>query len=117
MPRDWNVGQRTGFWAEIEHLVWPVWQKDMGFPALMSMAEDFENVAIPHSTVEEETTLAARVNALVSQHQTALHGLSLAKPDDLRAIRWDTVSTLSWLSPMRRGDPTHRTGTGTRLVR
>jgi hypothetical protein len=112
---DWNIRQREFFWSECEHLFWPVWQKSMGYPALMSLAERFEHVAIPHSTVEEETTLSARVNALVTQHQTSFHGLSIAKPDNLRAIRWDTVSTLSWLSPMRRGETI--VWDGSRLVR
>lgn len=115
LGKDWLQQQRESFWSEIEHLMWPVWESRHGYPELFSLAERFENVALPHATVEQETTLAGRVNALAQQHQTAFHGLAVAKPDVLRGIRFETVSSLAWLSPMRRGETI--VWDGTRLVR
>ena len=33
-----------------------------------------------------------------------LHGLSMTKPDLMRAIPWESVSSTSWISPMQYGD-------------
>ena len=102
---DWALEQRDTFWAELgEELFWPVWSTSLGYPALMTVAQEFSNVASPHASVEADTTLASRVNALATQYQTSFHGLAIAKPDNLRSIKFDTVSSLSWLSPMRRGE-------------
>lgn len=100
----WVEQQRT-FWAEAaEDKVWPVWHDRYGFDALVSLSQRFENVALPYGTIEAVTTLAGRTQALGHQYGTTWHALSCAKPDNLRSIRFDTASTLSWLSPMRRGE-------------
>ena len=48
--------------------------------------------------------MAGRTQNLTQQYGTVWHALSCAKPDNLRSIRFATASTLSWLSPMRRGE-------------
>lgn len=112
----WTEEQRANFWEPLgEDLFWPVWESHMGHTALFSMAERFAHIAIPHATVEQETTLAGRINALMIQHQTSFHALAMAKPDNLRGIKWETASSLAWLSPMRRGETI--VWDGTRLVR
>ena len=105
LGKGWESEQRSTFWAEVgPELFWPVWDTSMGHTALFSMAQEFDHVAISHDSVEGDSSLASRVNALATQHQTSFHGLSIAKPDNLRSIRFETASTLSWLSPMRRGE-------------
>jgi hypothetical protein len=41
---------------------------------------------------------------LKRQHGTRFHILGSAKPDNLRQVSFETVSTMSWLSPMRNGE-------------
>ena len=111
----WEAEQKRGFWSEIPHIHWPVWRSHMGHSRLMVLSETYENVAIPNESIEEDTMLAGRVNAFINQFQTSFHAMSTAKPDNLRSIKFDTASTLSWLSPMLRGETI--IWDGTRLVR
>jgi hypothetical protein len=113
-PR-WVSEQRSAFWMEIPEIFWPVWTSGMGHHQLHTLSEQYENVAIPYNSIEEDTSLSGRVNAFTSQFQTSFHALSLAKPDNLRSIRFDTASTLSWMSPMLRGETI--VWDGMRLVR
>jgi hypothetical protein len=68
------------------------------------MSEDHNNVAIPNDEIEEVTNLAAVTRSYSRQFGTQYHALGCAKPDNLRSIPFATASTLSWLSPMRRGE-------------
>lgn len=111
----WEAEQRRGMWSDIPHIHWPVWQSHMGHSRLMVLSETYEHVAIPNESIEEDTALAGRVNAFIQQFQTSFHAMSMAKPDNLRSIRFETASTLSWLSPMLRGETI--VWDGMRLVR
>ena len=64
----------------------------------------YDNIAIPHDTIESVTSLAAVTRNLKKKHNVKFHALSSAKPDNLRRIPFDSASSLSWLSPMRRGE-------------
>jgi hypothetical protein len=100
----WVEQQRT-FWIDSsDEKVWPVWHDRYGFDALTSLAQRFENVALPYGTIEAVTTLAGRTRALGQQYGVTWHALACAKPDNLRSIQFETASTMSWLSPMRRGE-------------
>jgi len=41
---------------------------------------------------------------MVSKYGTRFHAIASAKPDDLRAVHFDSAATSSWLSPMRYGE-------------
>lgn len=100
----WLEEQRR-FWDDVEaDKFWPVWHDRYGFEALDSVANRYENVALSYGTIESVTTLAGRTQALTRKYGITWHALSCAKPDNLRSIRFETASTLSWLSPMRRGE-------------
>jgi hypothetical protein len=87
----------------------------MGHPALFALSEKWENVALLGETIEADTTLAGRTRALQAQLGTKYHGIACAKPDNLRQVPLTTASTLSWLSPMMRGETI--VWDGNRLVR
>jgi hypothetical protein len=87
----------------------------MGHPALFALSEKWENVALLGETIEADTTLAGRTRALKAQLGTKYHGIACAKPDNLRQVPLTTASTLSWLSPMMRGETI--VWDGNRLVR
>jgi hypothetical protein len=59
--------------------------------------------------------MAAKVRALKTQYGTKFHALACAKPDNLRQVSVESASTMSWLSPMMRGETI--VWDGTKLVR
>jgi hypothetical protein len=95
--------------------LWVVWHKEYGQLILQKWAQEHPNIAIPYETIEAETSLSGVTRALQSRFGTRFHGLAVAKPDNLRQIPFSTVTTLSWLSPMRRGETI--IWDGTKLVR
>lgn len=116
LGQTWINDQRKNFWEELgEDKFWPVWHHEMGHTGLFSLADVYPHVAIPGEAVEADTALAARVRALVSRYGTEFHALGVAKPDNLRQIPFTTAATLSWVSPMMRGETI--VWDGTKLVR
>ena len=79
------------------------------------MSQKYGNVLLPHAEIEEVTNLAAVTRSYSKEFGTKYHALGCAKPDNLRQIPFVTASTLSWLSPMRRGETI--IWDGTKLVR
>jgi len=113
---DWLLEQRENFWEyTAPGLFWPVWEPEQGYNELINLCKNYDNVAISGASIESELTLAARVRALKSQFDFDLHGIACAKPDNLRQIPFTTASTMSWLSPMMRGETI--VWDGTKLVR
>lgn len=110
----WVKTQRKDFWAYTEEgLFMPVWQG--GHIDLVDLVKNYDNVAVPGHVIEEDKALAAKVRALSHQFDFNLHGLACAKPDNLRQVPLATASTLSWLSPMMRGETI--VWDGTKLMR
>lgn len=108
--------QRSTFWSDFgEDRFWPIWGHVEGIGRLVSLSQQYPHVAIPGGSVEAETTLSGQTRALRQQYGTEFHALGMAKPDDLRQIPFASVTTLAWLSPMRRGETI--VWDGTRLVR
>jgi hypothetical protein len=99
---DWVEEQRSFFSNDSK--LWVVWHQEYGQPILKEMSEDHQNVAIPNDEIEAVTNLAAVTRSYSRQFGTQYHALGCAKPDNLRSIPFATASTLSWLSPMRRGE-------------
>jgi hypothetical protein len=89
---------------ENDSKLWVVWHDRYGIPVLQEWADQYKNIAIPSSTVESTTNLAMVTRSLLHNHDVQFHALALAKPDNLRQIPFTTTSTLSWISPMRRGE-------------
>jgi len=113
---DWLLSQRDSFWEYTSPGVfWPVWEPDQGYSELINLTKNYENVAITGAVVDSELTLAARIRALKGQFEFDLHGIACAKPDNLRQVPFTTASTMSWLSPMMRGETI--VWDGTKLVR
>jgi hypothetical protein len=113
-PR-WIENQRNTFGYELQEKFWPIWHSELGHPALFALSERFSDVAILGQTVDSDLTLAGRSRAIKSQLGTNFHGIACAKPDNLRQVPFSTASTMSWLSPMMRGETI--VWDGARLVR
>ena len=99
-----NAIQQNRAAFENDPKMWVVWHDKYGSMVLQRWAMTYANIAIPYSTIEENMTLASMVRNLKSKNPVKFHALATAKPDNLRQIPFDTASTLSWISPMRRGE-------------
>jgi len=99
---EWVKEQRPFFSNDPK--LWVVWHKEYGLTELSDMSKNYFNVVIPNDEIEEMTNLAAVTRGYSRQFQTTYHALGCAKPDNLRQIPFATASTLSWISPMRRGE-------------
>lgn len=84
--------------------MWVVWHETYSTLMISDWAKQYSNVAIPGDAVESNTALAGIIRPLKMNNDVQFHALAMAKPDNLRQIPFDTTSTLSWLSPMRRGE-------------
>jgi hypothetical protein len=102
MGLPWIQQQRAAF--ENDPKMWVVWHDTYNTMLLQGWADSYQNIAIPGDAIEKVVSLSGIVRALKSKQDVAFHALATAKPDNLRQIPFDTASTLSWLSPMRRGE-------------
>ena len=92
------IEQRKTAWHNVDETKFGViYQKG----DLESVATRYSNVFISGDSAE---VLAPVCRKLASQHGTKFHVMGLAKPDALRNSPFETASTLSWLSPMMRGE-------------
>ena len=102
LGRDWVEKQRPFFSNDPK--LWVVWHQEYGIHELLEMSAKYKNIMIPSDEIEAVTNLAALTRSYSRQYGTQFHALSCAKPDNLRQIPFATSTTLSWLSPMRRGE-------------
>lgn len=96
------VKERAAF--ENDPKMWVVWHESYNTLLLQEWAESYDNIALPNSAIESNVSLAAITRNLKRSKGVSFHALATAKPDNLRQIPFTTASTLSWLSPMRRGE-------------
>jgi hypothetical protein len=102
LGQEWVAQQRAFY--EHDPKFWVVWHEEYGLPTLKSLCENHQNVVIPNDEIESVTSLSAVTRGYQRQFGTQFHALACAKPDNLRQVPFSTASTLSWLSPMRRGE-------------
>jgi hypothetical protein len=97
---------REDFWDTLPvDKFMPVWHEAHGgLPELSRLAQEYDRIAITNEVFATKRNLSSRLNALVGQYGTKFHGMAITKPDELRDIRFSSVSSTSWVSPMRYGD-------------
>ena len=116
MGQAWNTYHRSQAQEILGDKLWVVWHQETGHTALYALCERFTNVALLGESLEDDTSLSARSKAMLSQFpDLQFHGVACAKPDNLRQVALTTASSLSWLSPMMRGETI--VWSGTKLVR
>jgi hypothetical protein len=107
--------QRKSCWAEVPPSKFqPVWQSQTGLNGLKKMADTYLDIGLLGEDIEHENQLAAFTKGLVARG-TRFHAISTAKPDNLRQVKVESASTLSWLAPMLHGETI--VWDGQRLVR
>ena len=99
---EWIETQRKFY--EGDPKLWVVWHEAYGSLNLKLLASNYSHVVLPNEEIESVTNLAIVTKSYQRQFGTNFHALGCAKPDNLRQIPFATASTLSWLSPMRRGE-------------
>lgn len=96
---------REDFWDNIPREKFlPVWHESFGIKALEALAEKYPRVGVTDASLKGSLNLTPRLNQLVQKYNTRLHGIAMTKPDELRDIKFESVSSTSWLSPSKYGD-------------
>jgi hypothetical protein len=96
---------REEFWDSIPRDKFlPIWHEAFGIKSLEALAEKYPRVGVTDATLKGSLNLTPRLNQLVQKYDTKLHGIAMTKPDELRNIKFDSVSSTSWLSPSKYGD-------------
>lgn len=81
-----------------------IWDAATGKNGLYKMADwGAKHIGIRGEDIETNLFLAASTQELYREG-TRFHAIGTAKPDNLRQVKVDTASTMSWLSPMMRGE-------------
>ena len=81
----------------------PIWHARTGLDSLFELSERFGRVGILQTSIGNRD-IVPYLNQLVRKQGTKLHGLSITKPDSMSAVKWESVSSTSWISPMQYGD-------------
>ena len=105
-PKDKRQYDRDTFWktsVPVEKLL-VTWASSDGMPELELLSGRYRNVGIYGEDIDTNVVLAAATQRLVHRHGVAFHAIACAKPDNLRQVKVETASTLSWLSPMMHGE-------------
>lgn len=98
--------QRLTAWDEIEDKTkfMPTWREWEDFGYALELAERYPDIALASDFIENDSTLSAKARNIRNTYGTNFHALATAKPDNLRQVPVETASTMSWLSPMMRGE-------------
>ena len=116
IPKSFVDQQRKTAWSEVPPGKFlPVWNPESGLRGLKTMVDTYLDIAIPGESIEVDSQLASATRLHAIKDGTRFHALGCAKPDNLRQVKVETASTLSWLSPMMHGETI--IWDGTRLVR
>jgi len=113
---DFVRAQRETVWSEMPPAKFlPVWNQSTGQSGLNDLTSKYLDIALPGEAIEEATWLGGATQRFTRTEGTRFHALGCARPDNLRQVPVESAATLSWLSPMTRGETI--LWDGTRLVR
>lgn len=86
----------------------PIWHEHYGLDELNRLADTYLNIGIT-STSMSGRNLTPNLNHLAARG-IRLHGVGITSIDDLYSIRWNSVSSTSWISPQMNGETLLWTG-------
>lgn len=106
---EWIERERNEFWSTIpREKAMVVWHPEWGTGKLLEMAEQFELIGIPQTSIDGRD-LVPILNGL-SAKGNRLHGIGMTRQDAMEAVRWASVSSTSWVSPIKYGETIVWTG-------
>lgn len=100
---DYINEMRESFWNNVKGFM-PVWHDQYGLDELQRLAEVYDQISLPDSSVRSSNRIAAKVNSLTQRYGTKFHGAAVTKPDLLKEVRFTSAHSTSWLSPIQFGD-------------
>lgn len=110
LGREWIEDQRDSFYNHLpEDKFLPLWHPEWGLDYLTEMSSEYRRIGII-STVIGGRDLTPFLNSIVQEKGTRLHGVAMTQVDEMSNIKWDSVSSTSWISPQQFGDTIVWTG-------
>lgn len=104
LGQDYIQAMRDDFYSGIDpDKFMPIWHSESGREALESLCSQYSVVGIRQADATD-ITLVPVLNSLVGRYGVRLHGVAITSKDAMRDVRWDSVSSTSWLSPSMYGD-------------
>jgi hypothetical protein len=105
LGQDWIQGMREDFWDDLPaEKFLPVWHEETGPEELERLCARYKRVGVLPTSTGSWADSGPTLNRLVSRYGVRLHGVSMTQMDAMREIRWDSVGSTSWLSPVKNGD-------------
>jgi hypothetical protein len=108
LGREWIEDQRASLSELAPEKFMPVWHPEWGVNYLQELAETYQNIGIPSTDISGRN-LAPVLNGIAGSGVN-LHGVAMTHVDEMREIRWHSVSSTSWVSPQQYGDTIVWTG-------
>lgn len=102
LGKDWIAAMRAEVFDSFGNKFLPIWHSEDGLDELNRLCEKYRRVGILQGDLE--TDITSRLNSLVAQYGTLLHGVSMTKMAAMQEVRWDSVGSTSWISPTQYGD-------------
>lgn len=82
----------------------PIWHPEEGRGKLEQLCSTYNVVGISQSDIHGDTDNIPVFNSYSRRFSTRLHGVGITSKKLLEAVAWDSVSSISWLSPSMYGD-------------
>jgi hypothetical protein len=82
----------------------PIWHPESGRDELERLCSSYSVVGVCQSDIHGDTAHVPVFNSYIQRYGTRLHGVGITSKKLLEAVKWDSVSSTSWLSPSRFGD-------------
>lgn len=99
--REETLRARGEFWAGLpQEKFLPVWHAEDGTGELERLAGQYPRAGVLQGDTSGD--LAPLLNRLAGR--TLLHGVAMTRMESMRAVRWDSVGSTSWISPTQWGD-------------
>ena len=99
----WIQARREDYYLDFGDKFMPVWHPEWGIDDLEALAASYRRVAIVQTALGDRDLIPV-LNMLAGRRGTLFHGIAMTKPSVMRAVRWESVGSTSWLSPIKFGD-------------
>lgn len=82
----------------------PIWHPTDGREGLEQLCSTYDIVGISQDDIHGDMANISLFSQMISRYKVRLHGVGITAKKLLEAVKWDSVSSTSWLSVNRYGD-------------
>lgn len=101
---DYIKARREDFYNDLDSdKFMPVWHPSYGLTDLDKMASSYSVIGIANMEAGDSSLLST-LNSLVNRYGVRLHGVAMTGRKMMKQVKWDSVASMSWISPTRFGD-------------